>query len=183
VGKGDVEVVVSHDMIGRMMLLAARSPWLAAVLDNMMGFEGSELYLREWPALAGERFGAALYRFDAAVPVGLKRAADGRIVINPPDALVIAPGDELLLLAEDDNSYTLNGPEAQRRYYAAGGGLPEDDDALLRAAAAAEPEKPPERMLFCGWRRDMADMIPELDHDVPFGSELWLFNRWAAVWI
>ena len=143
-----MEVVVSHDTIGRMMLLAARSPWLAAVLDNMMGFEGSELYLREWPALAGERFGAALYRFDAAVPVGLKRAADGRIVINPPDALVIATGDELLLLAEDDNSYTLNGLEAQR-YYAAGG-LPEDDDALLRAAAAAEPEKPPDRMLFCG---------------------------------
>ena len=39
-----------------------------------------------------------------------------------------------------------------------------------------EPERPPERMLFCGWRRDMADMIGELDLDVPPGSELWLFN-------
>jgi ion channel POLLUX/CASTOR len=39
-----------------------------------------------------------------------------------------------------------------------------------------EPERQPERMLFCGWRRDMADMIDELDLDVPPGSELWLFN-------
>ena len=31
-------------------------------------------------------------------------------------------------------------------------------------------------MLFCGWRRDMADMIMELDFDVQPGSELWLFN-------
>ena len=27
------------------------------------------------------------------------------------------------------------------------------------------------------WRRDMADMINELDFDVPPGSELWLFNN------
>ncbi len=45
------QVIVSHDMIGRMMLLAARSPWLATVLDGLMGFEGSELYVKEWPAL------------------------------------------------------------------------------------------------------------------------------------
>jgi len=34
----------------------------------------------------------------------------------------------------------------------------------------------PERILFVGWRRDMADMINSLDILVPPGSELWLFN-------
>ena len=49
------QVSVSHDMIGRMMLLSARSPWLATVLDDLMGFEGSELYIKEWPGLVRRR--------------------------------------------------------------------------------------------------------------------------------
>ena len=168
VGKGDVEVIVSHDLIGRMMLLAARSPWLATVLDDLMGFEGSEFYLKEWPELVGRQFGSITFRFDCAVPVGIKQAKDGRIVINPPCDFVIAPGDMVLALAEDDDSYTLNA----REFHDYDGIYPKRDASLRRDAA-----KPPERMLFCGWRRDMADMISELDYDVPPGSELWLFNN------
>ena len=35
----------------------------------------------------------------------------------------------------------------------------------------------PERILFCGWRRDMHDMIAVLDAFVYPGSELWLYNE------
>ena len=35
----------------------------------------------------------------------------------------------------------------------------------------------PERILFCGWRRDMHDMIAVLDAFVCPGSELWLYNE------
>ncbi len=35
----------------------------------------------------------------------------------------------------------------------------------------------PERVLFCGWRRDMHDMIAVLDAFVYPGSELWLYNE------
>ena len=40
------QVIVSHDLIGRLMLLAARSPWIAPVLTSLMGFEGSEFYFK-----------------------------------------------------------------------------------------------------------------------------------------
>ncbi|XP_068480611.1 ion channel CASTOR-like isoform X2 [Phaseolus vulgaris] len=36
--------------------------------------------------------------------------------------------------------------------------------------------KSPERILFCGWRRDMEDMIMVLDASLAHGSELWMFN-------
>jgi hypothetical protein len=39
------------------------------------------------------------------------------------------------------------------------------------------PTKLPERILFCGWRRDMDDMIQVLDSFLPLGSELWLFSE------
>ena len=38
----------------------------------------------------------------------------------------------------------------------------------------------PERILFCGWRRDMHDMIAVLDAFVCPGSELWLYNEVAT---
>ena len=37
------EIIVNHDMIGRLMLQCARTPELAYVLDSMMGFEGELL--------------------------------------------------------------------------------------------------------------------------------------------
>mmetsp|Transcript_30418 Transcript_30418/g.80882 ORF Transcript_30418/g.80882 Transcript_30418/m.80882 type:complete len:614 (+) Transcript_30418:849-2690(+) len=168
VGKEDVEVIVSHDLIGRMMLLSARSPWLATVLDDLMGFDGSEFYLKEWPQLVGKCFGSILYRFDNAVPVGIKVSKTSRIVLNPPDDMVLQDGDAVLVLAEDDDSYDLNDHDISDYE-----GTRPESDVIQRK----EAEKPPERLLFCGWRRDMADMICELDYDVPPKSELWLFNK------
>lgn len=37
--------------------------------------------------------------------------------------------------------------------------------------------KATEKILFVGWRRDMADVILSLDKTVPQGSELWLLNN------
>ncbi|XP_039025373.1 ion channel POLLUX-like [Hibiscus syriacus] len=41
------------------------------------------------------------------------------------------------------------------------------------------PELPkyPERILFCGWRRDIHDMIMVLEAFLAPGSELWMFNE------
>ena len=100
-GKGDVEALATRDMIGRLLLLASRSPLIAVVLDELIGFEGCEFYLKEWPALVGRTFGQLRYAFDAAVPVGVKRAAGaaggdgGRVLLNPPDDMVLEPGDQV----------------------------------------------------------------------------------------
>ena len=113
VGKDDIEVIVSHELIGQLMLLAARSPWIAPVLSSLMGFEGSEFYFKEWPELTGSTFGSICFRFDEAVPVGVKLSRNGQLIINPPDQLVLSQGNQILVLAEDDNSYIVNsaGPQ------------------------------------------------------------------------
>ena len=38
-------------------------------------------------------------------------------------------------------------------------------------------KKSAEKILFCGWRRDMDEMIKLLDTLVPHGSELWLLSE------
>jgi len=144
VGKGLVETVCAHDVIGRLMIQCARAAGLAHVLENLMGFDGDEFYLKDWPELTGERFGDIFSRFDDAVPIGVKH--DGIVILNPPDDQVIEEGDEILVLAEDDDSYNVN--DGSRRQPAVGT-LP----------VIPSKEDKPETLLFCGWRRDMADMI------------------------
>ena len=39
IGRGNVETVVSHDIIGRLMLMSVRQPGLAEVYGSVLGFE------------------------------------------------------------------------------------------------------------------------------------------------
>ena len=64
-----------------------------------MGFENAEFYITRGAELAG------LF-FKDAIPIGVKVAADGgKIIINPDDSYVLRDGDEVLVIAEDDDTY------------------------------------------------------------------------------
>lgn len=158
------EVIVTNDLIGRLMLACARCPGLASVLEEMMGFEGSEFYIEEWPELIGKTFYDITCRFDDAVPLGI-RHEDGSVSINPPNDREIVKGDKILVLAEDNDSYEVNDDSYVPNAYAT--------ECISKINAC---EKKTEKILFCGWRRDMADMIAQLDEYVEQGSELWLLN-------
>ena len=41
VGPDSIHTVVSHDIIGRLMIQCARQPGLAAVWEQLMGFDGA----------------------------------------------------------------------------------------------------------------------------------------------
>ena len=56
IGRGNVETVVSHDIIGRLMLMAVRQPGLAEVYGSILGFEGDEFYTEHWPQLVGTKW-------------------------------------------------------------------------------------------------------------------------------
>jgi K+/H+ antiporter YhaU regulatory subunit KhtT len=145
VGKDMVETVCAHDIIGRIMIQCARATGLAYILENLIGFDGHEFYLKEWPKLHRKAFGQLLTRFDDAVPVGIKH--NGKVILSPSDDYIIQKGDEILVLAEDDDSYDVND------------GSFEVDVKVGLPKAADKHEAKPEVLLFCGWRRDLADMI------------------------
>mmetsp|Transcript_1185 Transcript_1185/g.2399 ORF Transcript_1185/g.2399 Transcript_1185/m.2399 type:complete len:700 (+) Transcript_1185:168-2267(+) len=155
------EVVVAHDVIGRLMIQCSRSPGLANVIEELIGFQGSEFYFDEWPELVGKSFFDLTCRFDDAIPAGVKTAG-GKIIVNPSNNYTLQKGDKLLCLAEDNDSYSVND-----------GSFPIHEGKKFKGTT---PPIHKEKMLFCGWRRDMADMIKQLDEYVEEGSELWLFN-------
>ncbi|KAK1257239.1 Ion channel DMI1 [Acorus gramineus] len=163
VGGELIETVVAHDVIGRLMIQCALQPGLAQIWEDILGFENAEFYIKRWPELDGKCFQDVVISFPEAVPCGVKVAAmGGKIVINPDDDYVLKEGDEVLVIAEDDDTY-------------APGPLPEVDRSFL--PNVVNPPKYPEKILFCGWRRDIDDMINVLESFLAPGSELWMFNE------
>ncbi|XP_057978179.1 probable ion channel SYM8 isoform X7 [Malania oleifera] len=145
VGGELVETVVAHDVIGRLMIQCALQPGLAQIWEDILGFENAEFYIKRWPQLDGMRFEDVLISFPDAVPCGIKVAADGgKIIINPDDNYVLEEDDEVLVIAEDDDTYAPGPlPEVRRGFF----------------PHIIDPPKYPEKILFCGWRRDIDDMI------------------------
>ena len=157
VGGDNVETVVSHDVIGRLMLMAARESGLAKVYDEILGFDGDEFYVEDWPEIYGEEFGHVCLRFPDAIPIGYK-TPEGIVDLNPSKSHIMKPGEELIVIAEDDDTYK-----------------PEDawqETNLGPTPKWTEREKTPEKILFTGWRRDVRDMLLHLDSLVSPNSEL-----------
>ncbi|KAE8706619.1 putative ion channel POLLUX [Hibiscus syriacus] len=149
VGGDLIETVVAHDVIGLLMIQCALQPGLAQIWEDILGFENDEFYIKRWPQMDGMQFEDVLISFPDAIPSGVKVAADnGKIIINPDDNYVLKEGDEVLVIAEDDDTYS---PCP----------LPQDLLMVRRVSFPEVPELPkyPERILFCGWRRDIHDMI------------------------
>lgn len=163
VGGELIETVVAHDVIGRLMIQCALQPGLAQIWEDILGFENAEFYIKRWPQLDGMHFKDVLISFPDAVPCGVKVAANGgKIMLNPRDDYILEEGDEVLVIAEDDDTYT---PAP----------LPEVRKSFLPNVLS--PPKFPEKILFCGWRRDIDDMILVLEAFLAPGSELWMFNE------
>ncbi|CAI9268867.1 unnamed protein product [Lactuca saligna] len=163
VGGDLVETVVAHDVIGRLMIQCARQPGLAQVWEDILGFENCEFYIKRWPELDGMQFEDVLISFPHAIPCGIKSVScGGKIILNPDESYVLQEGDEVLVIAEDDDTYA---PVA----------LPNVKEAPF--IHITRPTRKPQKILLCGWRRDIDDMIVVLDAFLAPGSELWMFNE------
>ncbi|KAL3724291.1 hypothetical protein ACJRO7_029457 [Eucalyptus globulus] len=163
VGGDLVKIFVAHDVIGRLMIQCAWQPGLAQIWEDILGFENCEFYIKRWPQLDGMQFEDVLISFPDAIPCGIKVAScGGKIILNPDDSYVLQEGDEVLVIAEDDDQYA---PAALPMVWR--GHLPKEFSI----------DQSPEKILFCGWRRDMEDMIMVLDASLAPESELWMFNE------
>src|SRR5215204_2610415 len=158
VGRGELRLVAVDDLIARITAQTCRQSGLSVVYTDLLNFSGDEIYFAREPHLTGLTFGEALVSYETCAVIGL-RTEDGRILLNPPAETEISPGDEIVLIAEDDSTIGLSeGP------------APEIDAGAIRKTPPRERE--PERTLILGWNDCAPKIVSELDHYVQAGSEV-----------
>eukprot|EP00928_Gymnodinium_smaydae_P026867 TRINITY_DN20963_c0_g3_i1.p1 TRINITY_DN20963_c0_g3~~TRINITY_DN20963_c0_g3_i1.p1 ORF type:complete len:881 (-),score=82.41 TRINITY_DN20963_c0_g3_i1:148-2790(-) len=165
VGGGKLDTLVSHDMLGRLMVMAARHPGLAKVYESLLGYAGMEFYIRAWPELVGVKFGRVFEYFPKAVPIGV-RTGEQDIMLNPSRGYVVTEDDELIFLAEDADSYKPEKP------------------AMVKVGEKPQTKMNPpaiEKIFICGWRRDIRDVLIHLDNVVARGSQVHLMSHFVPV--
>merc|ERR1711970_1008056 len=162
--------LIGNDLIGRLMIQCSIEPGLARCFTHILAFAGNEFYFSDhqvWmPELWGKRFADACFMFEDAVCIGIKlgkpHEEDGAwILLNPPGTDIIEEGDSLLFIAEDDDTYQPGELKLTNC------GAPPDFE---------EPAKPCTKTMLIGWRRDIQDMVFELDKWVEPGSQLMMLS-------
>ena len=155
---GDVSIVEPAQLVTRVLLQAARQPGLSLVYDEILSFEGCEIYFHREPVLTGRTCRDAAMSFPAAAIIGLVPMGEDPI-LNPPNDRVIADGDELIVVAQDDSD--IANPSAEPAEF---------DRALIRSPQPKSEE--PERYLVLGWHSWAPILLRELDDHLPRGSSL-----------
>jgi len=168
-----IKPVVAHDLTGRLMIQCAMEPGLSRIFAHILAFEYNEFYFKNFPELGGRRFADVCFMFEDAVPFGVffgtpqVDPADPdkliKLVINPPGDYYMEADDMVIVIAEDDDSFEpANQPNLKDP-----GECPD----------FPEPEKQTRSILLIGFRRDLDDMINEIDEWMAPGSTLTSFAR------
>lgn len=146
VGHDEAHWVLANDLISRIMVQTCRQSGLSVVYSELLDFDGAEIYFSEQPTLVGKTFFDAQLAFADSMVMGLVH--DGKALLNPASDAVIAEGDSLILIAEDDDAIHLGTPGT------ADGSVVSD----LKG-----PEERPETTLVLGFNDSLHLMLAELD--------------------
>jgi ion channel POLLUX/CASTOR len=157
VGGQEAQLVLVGDLIARIVAQTSLQSGLSAVYGELLDFEGSEIYFKKEPALAGRTYGDALLAFEDSALIGLYQ--EGQVRLAPPMDTPIGPADEIIAISEDDDTIRLS--EVSARSVAA--------QAIVRVARPAEA---PSRILVLGWNWRAPTIVAQLDAYTAAGSRV-----------
>lgn len=159
VSNDEAVLVLSSDLIARVTAQTCRQSGLSVVYTELLDFDGAEIYFKEEPSLVGKNYRYAVAAFKTSAVMGLMTAKE-EVLLNPPMDHIIAKGDQLIFISEDDDTIFLDTNIGTM-----------DKDAIRNAQTHAAGK---ERTLLIGWNEKGPNIIRELDSYVGTGSEVTL---------
>lgn len=175
VGRDETQLVVTGDLIARIIVQTCRQSGLSIVHTELLDFGGDEIYFQEEPSLVGRTFAESLFAYEDSSVIGL-RMADGRILLNPPMDTPIGPGDKVIAVSEDDDTVVPSRRVTDWSRYV-------EQLDIDTAAIRQPPKQPPrpERTLILGWNRRGPTIVNELDRYVAPGSAVTIVAEHGGV--
>ena len=163
VGQDEVELILSDEIISRIMVQTSRQSGLSVVYIELMDFGGDEIYFAEEDAIVGKTFRDVLFMYEDSCIMGLQYADDS-VEINPPMNTVLKKGDRVIGITEDDDTLKVNAPR--------------HPDIHESNIVYTEPEEGhPEQIIIIGWNKRAQYIIKELDYYVAPGSVVKIVSK------
>lgn len=157
-GERRIEVLEVGDLVAKIAVQTCLQAGLSIVYEELLGFSGDEIYFTDASApLIGKSFAHALQQYEDCTVIGL-RGRDGRVLLKPPMDRIIEAGEQLIVIAADDDRIAL----------APWSGTV--DEAAMVASASSI--RTPQRTLILGWNARTPAIIKGIEAYVIEGSEV-----------
>lgn len=156
VGKDEVELLLTDDLVSRIMVQTCRQSGLSVVYAGLTEFEGAEIYFNDEEGLYGKTYGEAIFMYKDSAVMGFQ-TPDGKAVINPPMDSIIENGSKIIAITEDDDTLILDN---NLNYNI--------DESVF--TEGEETENNTEKTLILGWNNRGSAIIREMDNYVKPGS-------------
>lgn len=154
---GAVHPVAPLQTVARIAAFALREPGLSQIVEDLLDYRGSALYLRDATDLQSLSFGELVFRFNRTRPIGILRSG-GEVMIKPEDEAQLELRDRLIVFA-DDLEDPLLGAQFAEPHLVAPASRPQLND---------EPQL--EHLVIVGWNGFGTQLLTQLDQAVLPGS-------------
>jgi hypothetical protein len=148
---GPMEIIGGDDVLVQLMVQSVRNPGLSHVYEEILSDQrGSQIYVRQEPALVGCSIRQLAYAFPEGVLLGLVRpnGSGFQALLNPPNHLRVEPGDRVVVLA---TSYSEASPPDS----------PATEEPLAERQPPSIPAPRRRRVLVLGWNHLLPALMKE----------------------
>ena len=156
VGKDEVELVLTDDVIGRIIVQTSRQSGLSIVYTELMDFDGAEIYFNEEKEFIGKAYGESISAYEDSAVMGLQYA-NGNVKVNPDMDYIIQKGDKIIAITEDDDTLVVNKQKLNKI----------NENVIVNLDSSTVQT---ERVLMLGWNKRAKVIIREMDNYVGMGS-------------
>jgi hypothetical protein len=164
VGGDEASLVYSEDLISRVIAQTCRQSGLSIVYTELLDFDGDEIYFQEEPALVGKTYKESLAAFEKSSIIGIQSGANGECRVNPPMNTVIAKGDKVIAVSEDDDTIKYSEPK----------NTVNKDIIVSNSTPSGEAEK----VLIFSWNEMGTNIVKELDNYSSKGSVIKIVDEY-----
>jgi len=156
IGKDEAELILSGDLVAKVMAQTCLQSGLSVVYMESMNFEGDEIYFADAGTLVGKTYADAIMAYEDSSVIGLAHPGN-EPVLNPILDTQITEGTRVIAFSEDDDTVIQSG---LTRF--------EIDETAI--TGADEIVRKPERIIIIGWNWRTPIVINELHKYFPDGS-------------
>ena len=167
IGKDEVEVILTDDIIGRIIIQTSRQSGLSMVYQELMDFDGDEIYFSKIKELTGKSYGESLMLFKDSCVIGVFDTENNKVLINPSMEYNFKSNDYIIAITKDDDTLipTLNSKNEIKEHL---------------ISSSRNEEKTIENMLILGWNQRAIILLREINEYVVEGSKVDVYSRFEV---